>query len=164
MLTLLSGFVFFSLTEPTNQKNSIPGSQPVTIQPENHRYFWTVVSVFVFITHVWNHGCFRAPVGGRPRHDRVKQTHLDHWKRLLLDSPAQYYGRGTEQHWSDAQNLPQSEVIGVNWQHRPRKAKHKDCFLHPSERKKKKRLNSTFHFDCQILSKLHVMMLFSFWT
>lgn len=32
-------------------------------------------------------------------------------------------------------------------------------FLHPL----KKRLNSTFHIACQILSKLHVMMLFSFW-
>lgn len=53
-----------------------------------------------------------------------------------LDSPAQYYSRGGEHHWNDAQNLPQSCLWkSLEWTDSGGHARQtRGLFLHPSKK------------------------------
>lgn len=92
--------------------------------------------------------------GGRARRESAKPTGLD--------SPAQHYSGGAVEGPSGAEVIHRSCLRRVSSSHwseltaAAMQSKHNAPL--------KQRLNSTFHIACQILSKLHVMMLFSFWT
>lgn len=126
----------FSWTEP--KPDSAPSSRAGASQPENHRSFLTVVSLFVFITHVWGHG--------KPRRDDTKPTHRiigggsssTHLLSITVEGPE----------WcTEPASVVSSQVIGVNWQRRPCKANTRIVFAPlapPPPRKKKKGLTLLF--------------------
>lgn len=164
VLTLPPGIVF-SLTEhpPYRKHNSIPRSPPVTIHTAWKPQVFLNSCQCVCIYYTWMKSwMFQSYfLEDDPRHDYAKQTHSDHSERLpprLGCSVLQARGRAPLEWYTEPASVVSPEVIGVNWQHRPCKANTRIVFA-----PLKKRLNSTFHIACQILSKLHVMMLFSFW-
>lgn len=135
-LTSPSGFIcsWTELLQETKFSPEIPESHK-TARETTGFFFWfflAVVSVFVFITHVWNHGCFRATAW---RFDCTK--HSDDSEQLpprLTCSVLQPRGRAPLKWCTEPASVVSSEVIGVNWQRRPCKANTRIVFCTPQQK------------------------------